>query len=107
VLAFSAEVGVRPLLLESVMRVDWPPAIAEAVASGEVLVAGRAALPQPTGVEYAFGDPAEAVAFCWPKGLLARQAAQDSQPDNVIPLTTKPIKAIPGFVPIGFYFLHG
>jgi hypothetical protein len=50
---------------------------------------------------------ADAVALSCPQGLLARHAAQDSHPDKVMPVQTTPIKAIPGFVPIGFSFLHG
>jgi hypothetical protein len=48
----------------------------------------------------------ETVAFC-PHGLFVRQAAQLSQPDKVIVVQITPIKAIPGFMPIGFSFPHG
>jgi hypothetical protein len=49
----------------------------------------------------------ETVVFSCPQGLLARQASQDSQPDKVIPVQAIAIKAILGFVPIGFSFPHG
>jgi hypothetical protein len=46
---------------------------------------------------------AEAVMPLWLKGL--RLAASDSHPNTVVPVNTRPIKAILGFVPIGFSFL--
>lgn len=70
-------------------------------------VVGRVGLFQADAAK-PLGLPAwvvETVALSCPQGLLARQAAQDSHPDNVIPVKITPIKAILGFVPIGFSFL--
>ena len=101
----------------------WPSAIglAAAVTSFVMLsVAVKSLWREPEAVEIAFGalefhdvfkiyrsGPAETVALSCPQSLLAWQAPQDSHPDNVIAVKTTPIKAIPGFVPIGFSFLHG
>jgi hypothetical protein len=79
-------------------------AVAAPFESGGFVVLFRAWLFQPKDAGEAVGA-ADTVA--WPQGLLGRQALQDSHPDNVMAVQTRPVKAIPGFVPIGFSFLHG
>jgi hypothetical protein len=106
----TAAAGAPGLIPGSVIRMDWFMGVADAVASSALPMAGRAGL-LPAGVAAKlFGllvGTADAVALSCPQGLLARQAEQDSHPANVIPVQTRPIKAIAGFVPIGFSFLHG
>lgn len=100
--AFSEELVATGTMPGLGMRADWLAEPDDAVASSGLPVVVRAWLFE-VGVAYVL----EYVVGVADAGLLARQAAQDSHPDNVIPVRTRPIKAIPGVLPIGFSFLHG
>ena len=87
----------------SVIRADWFAETADPLEDSGLAVVVRAWLAQ-AGL-LAWAD--DSVVLSCPQSLPAPQAAQDSHPDNVMAIQTRPVKAIPGFVPIGFSFLHG
>jgi hypothetical protein len=103
-LGVSAELAAPAVMPGSVIRADCA-AGSDALGESGVPVAVRAWLPQAdVGLTLGpAGRAADVVKPLWLIGL--RLAVSDSQPDNVTPVNTKPIKAILGFEPIGFSFL--